>query len=405
MRRTRSQRDDATRSLKNSGRRKRNARKTNPSSRQKHSKRRRKDVTSVGSGRISDDENINSSQRPDQRIRGSKKSKIDLITCTLCKALISSKTSLAVHMAIHTRKPVTRKCQKSKKPKIRWEYHQGVDSVGNDIGNFPALSATKLKQKCLEMGAEGFNTSGWVKSKLLPEKQWNWWTKTKKHGLWVLHIDSGDHSAPSTSKLSNGCTKSCKPQISDAHPNSPDSTTASLSPPSKIEVPRNLSGLPASTVVPLQRLANEHSLHSLKAIGTVSMSITSNLKSKSASPPKVHNKDQSSGESVPVISSSSQPSDLAKKTLNIETLNIECASKVMPTYSSLASHSANHDSSELRPTATVSSSSRSVQKSAVKIVSNSDKSDHICNTVAFKISTGSKKSLKIQSYSPIDKNQ
>lgn len=68
-------------------------------------------------------------------------------------------------------------------PKAKWRFFQGVDSNGNDIGNYPG-SLAEIKAKCNSMpNCKGFNDNGWIKHTLLPRSDWDkykWTTEPNK---------------------------------------------------------------------------------------------------------------------------------------------------------------------------------------------------------------------------------
>lgn len=70
-------------------------------------------------------------------------------------------------------------------PTPKWMFYQGLDSTGNDIGNFPGDVAT-LKAKCLSMpDCKGFNDNGWLKNTLIPKASWLPWTNEANKGFRV----------------------------------------------------------------------------------------------------------------------------------------------------------------------------------------------------------------------------
>ena len=59
------------------------------------------------------------------------------------------------------------------------------DSPGNDIRKYPALlniisAACNANARCV-----GFNSNGWIKSKLLPIAQWEKWTDNRCLGFYT----------------------------------------------------------------------------------------------------------------------------------------------------------------------------------------------------------------------------
>ena len=70
-------------------------------------------------------------------------------------------------------------------PAQKWMFYQGLDSGGNDIGNFPGDLAT-MKAKCLSMpDCKGYNDNGLMKNVLLPKASWSRWTDDANKGFRV----------------------------------------------------------------------------------------------------------------------------------------------------------------------------------------------------------------------------
>jgi len=67
-----------------------------------------------------------------------------------------------------------------------YEFVQGMDSGGNDIGNGPANDIAKLKSMCdANASCKGFNTNGWLKHTLSPRSYWGKWTDEAGKGTYV----------------------------------------------------------------------------------------------------------------------------------------------------------------------------------------------------------------------------
>jgi hypothetical protein len=66
---------------------------------------------------------------------------------------------------------------KNSSPTNTYNFYQGVDSGGNDIGNSSPNTIPALQQVCNEnIRCKGFNTNGWVKHTIKPQSLWS------KHG-------------------------------------------------------------------------------------------------------------------------------------------------------------------------------------------------------------------------------
>ena len=59
------------------------------------------------------------------------------------------------------------------------------DSFGNDIRNLPGASLAEIAAACNRTLCVGFNSNGWIKSKLLPKDQWQKWTDNPCLGFYT----------------------------------------------------------------------------------------------------------------------------------------------------------------------------------------------------------------------------
>eukprot|EP01129_Flabellula_baltica_P005474 TRINITY_DN1989_c0_g1_i1.p1 TRINITY_DN1989_c0_g1~~TRINITY_DN1989_c0_g1_i1.p1 ORF type:complete len:366 (-),score=85.03 TRINITY_DN1989_c0_g1_i1:10-1044(-) len=69
-----------------------------------------------------------------------------------------------------------------------WTFYRNLDSRSNDIGHFPNLTVSELKEKCIEIGGIAFNTNGWIKDKLNPRQEWGEYG-SENQGLYVYTPD------------------------------------------------------------------------------------------------------------------------------------------------------------------------------------------------------------------------
>lgn len=66
-----------------------------------------------------------------------------------------------------------------------WMFYPGLDSGGNDIGNFPG-TLDEMKATCISQPTcLGFNDNGWMKNTLIHYDQWSRWTDDPNKGFRV----------------------------------------------------------------------------------------------------------------------------------------------------------------------------------------------------------------------------
>lgn len=79
--------------------------------------------------------------------------------------------------------------EKKDDAKREYEFHQGVDSGGNDISQVAdfANNVNSLKTKCnTTPKCVAFNTNGWLKHTVNPPETWSKWSSDPDKGLYVL---------------------------------------------------------------------------------------------------------------------------------------------------------------------------------------------------------------------------
>lgn len=67
-----------------------------------------------------------------------------------------------------------------------YAFYPGKDSSGNDLEHLSGGAPAQLAAACSSIvNCKGFNSTGWLKSALLPTAEWTTWTNDPNQGLYV----------------------------------------------------------------------------------------------------------------------------------------------------------------------------------------------------------------------------